>query len=206
MAELLLSADALVVPSSTGRPHTFDMRKIHKAESRLVEMNGITKAKAGELLYTVIDAFGDAKDYHATLKGEFGRCKQKLRSVRGVIVLDKAPDELKAKGLSSARSPAGSEDLRDSVVNTNTDYMFWADVLAQVEVASDRMEAKVEKLKMAYYAISDLIKGPDVRRDTSGGVGDDAPGSLSRSEQTQQFVEEQATKKNYPKGFGAAKL
>jgi hypothetical protein len=204
MVELLLSEEALVVPTSTSLALTFDMRKIHRAESRLIEMNGITKAKAGELLFCVIDAFGEAKEHYATLKGEFGRCKQKLRSIRGLIVLDKAPEELKSKGLSSARSPAGSEDLRDGVVNTNADYLKWSDVLIQVETAMDRMESKVEKLKMAYYAISDLIKGVEARKDTSGGVGDDSPGELSRTERSREFVEEQAIV-NHPKGFGTAK-
>lgn len=208
MSELLMSEDALQVPSSSGRPLVFDMRKVHKAERRLFELASITKAKAGELQATMIDAYGEARRYYAILKAEFGRCKQKTRSVRGTIVLDKAPDILKANGLASARSPAGSEDLRDSVVNIDRDYIEATDTLLQVEAAMDHMESTAEKLKMAYYAIRDLVQGSDLsRRDVSGGVGDDEPGSLSQSEKVTQFVNQHSTVKqeSYDDGFGAPK-
>ena len=193
MSDLLLSADALIIPSSEGRAITLDMRKVHKAESRLVELNGITKAKAGELLYCFIEAFGEAKDHLATLRGEYGRAKQRVRRARGVIVLDKAADKLKDKGLARAAAPAGSEDMRDACVDTDEIYQKVHDQFCQVEAAVESMEGKVEKLKMAYYSVGELIKGPDfARRDTSGGAGDEEPGSYTQREKIQRFVEEVA--------------
>jgi hypothetical protein len=167
------------------------MRKIHKAEARLVELQSVTKQKAGELFYCFIEAFGDARKYLAQLRGEYGKAKQNTRRIRGIIILDKASDKLKEKGLLSARSPAGSEDMRDSIVETDPEYIETFDRFCQVEAALEHMEGKVEKLKMAYYAISDLIKGTDLtKRETSGGVGDDDPGSLTKSEKLHQFVNE----------------
>jgi hypothetical protein len=194
MSELLLSEDALLIPSGVeGKARPLDMRKIHKAEARLVELQGVTRLKAGELLYTFIDAFGEAKTHLAWLRGEYGRAKQRVREARGIVVLDKAADVLKAKGLASSRSPAGSEDLRDGVVNRDEEYKKVFDVFCQIEAAVEHMEGKVEKMKMAYYAISDLVKTADAKRDTSGGAGDDEPGAVTQSEKIQQFVAEHST-------------
>lgn len=191
MSELLLHEDALVVPRAQGLALTLDMRKIHKAEARLVELQGVTKQKAGELFHCFIEAFGEAKSYLAQLRVEYGRAKQRTRQTRGIIVLDKAVDALKAKGLLSTRSPAGSEDMRDAIVETSQEYIEVFDRFSQVEAALEHMEGKVEKLKMAYYAISDLIKGTDLtKRETSGGAGDDDPGTLTRAEKLTNFVNE----------------
>ena len=194
-----------MVPSALGKPHCLDMRRIHKAEARLIELSGVTKDKAGELIYCFLESWGEARTYLAVLRQEFARSKQKLRTIRGIIVLDRAADLLASKGLASSRSPAGSEDLRDSVVNTDPDYLAAADVLAQVEAAVETMESKAEKLKMAYFAINKLIDGTG-KVDTSGGTGDDAPGSFSESEKVQKFIEENNNSANYKKsGFGTPK-
>lgn len=206
MSELILNEDALCVPRVNTTPMVYDMRRIHKAESRLVELASVTKPKAGELLHAFIDAWGDARDYLATLRGEFGRAKQHLRSVRGKIVLDEAAVILQKKGLASTRSPAGSEDLRDAVVNTSKDYLEATDLLAQVEAAVELMDGKVEKLKMAYFAVNKLIDGPAPNRDLSGGAGDDEPGSMSPREKIENFVKENARPGKYSGGFGAPKL
>ncbi len=211
MSELLLNADeAFVVPSCTGRPHCFDMRRVFRAESRLIELSGLTKAKAGELLHCFIQAFDDAKTHLATLRGEHMRSKQKVRSVRAVVVLDKASKVLQEKGLASTRSPAGSEDLRSAVVDSNQDYLDAAEHFAQIEAAVEFMEGKVEVLKMAYFSTNKLSDSFEGRRDTSGGTGDDDLGAMTQSERVQEFVSKHATvdRESYQqtKGFGAPKL
>jgi hypothetical protein len=205
---LLLSRDALTVPSSKGKPHVFDMRRIHKAEGRLIELANVTRLKAGELLYAVIDAFGEARNHLAVLRMEFGASKQKLRTIRGIIVLDRVQEVLKVKGLANTRSPAGSEDLRDGVVNTDPDYLEAADNLSQVEAAMEHMEGKVKKLEMAYFAINSLTKNQDAKKDTSGGVGDDNPGAFTQQEKVERFVNSVSTVKqeDYDGDFGPPKL
>lgn len=204
MSDLLLSADAMTVPCSQPQPLVLDMRKIHKAESRLHELATLTKPKAGELEYTFLDAYGAARDYWAILTGEFGRVKQKLRTAQGIAILDKAADVLKEKGIIGARSNSGSEDQRKAVTDTDVTYLQWADILSQVEVAMNRMEAKVDKLKMAYFSAGVLTRQPDAKRDVSGGVGDDMPGAMTQTEKVQQFVRDVSTPS--PRGFGKAKL
>lgn len=209
MSDLLLSEDAFVVPTcvSGEKPHCFDMRKIHNAEARLIELSSITKEKAGELLACFIDAYDNARTFRAVLRGELIRAKQRVKSVAGRVTLDEAATILKEKGLLNTRSPAGSEDLRKAVVDTHADYIAAIDLQAQVEAALDHMDGKVEKMHMAYFSAQELQKGSSLSKHISGGVGDD-DSDLSASEKARVFAEEHSTvkKTSYGGGFGAPRL
>lgn len=199
MSELLLSTDALVVPScASARPLTFDMRKVHKAESRLVELGGVTRDKAGELIYTFIEAWDEAAGFMASISLEYQRSKQRLRSIRGLILLDRAADVLKEKGHKS------SEDLRSAVVDRDPEYLAAYDVMQQLEAARQGMENKVEKLKMAYFSIKGLIEPVQAKKSFSGSE-DEEPTEFTPTEKVQQFIQENAPKPTYSRGFGAAK-
>ncbi len=206
--QLYLSHEVLVVPCVVGKPLALDMKKIHKAESRLIELCAVTKAKAGELMYTLNEALSDARDNYALIKHQFGCWKQKLRTTRGLVILDRAQDLLKDKGLASTRSPAGSADLREAVVDTDPTYLDVTDKLLQVEAALDHVGNKVEKLKTAYFAVRDLTMGQDSKRSTSGGVGDDEPGALTGQERIEAFVKTLGpiTEEDTESGFGTTKI
>jgi hypothetical protein len=208
MSDLLLSEDAFIVPTCVVgvKPHCFDMRKIHTAEARLVELSGVTKAKAGELLACFITAYDDARKFRAILRGELIRSKQRVKSVAGRVTLDEAASILKEKGLLNTRSPAGSEDLRKAVVDTHADYIAAVDLQAQVEASLDHMDGKVEKMHMAYFSVQELQKGPEMSKHISGGVGEDS--DLTSRERAQVFAEEHSTVKkvSYSSGFGAPKF
>lgn len=211
MNELVLGADqALIIPRPNGtKPLVLDMRMIFKAEGRLFELQGVTKAKAGELIGTYIKAWDESKNYLSVLNGELLRAKEKLKEVRGLVVLDRAPEVLSKRGLSSARSPAGSEDLRDAVVHTDTDYKAAVECLAQVTTAAEYMDGKVEKFKMAYFAVNKLIDSRDPNANTSGGSGDDEIGGFTSSEKVERFVASHSavdTSSYESTGFGPAKL
>lgn len=208
MSDLILGADmALVVPLANGRNAVLDMREIYRAEGRLIELRGVTKLKAGELIHTFIEAWSRAAEYVGQLDAELARAKSALNRVRAVVVLDKAPEQLKQRGLSSSRSPGGSEDLRNAVVSCDKDYQAAEEVVIQTTAAIAFMKTKVEKFKMAYFSV-DRDAGP-VRRDTSGGTGDEDLGTMTHQEKVERFVNEHATinPKSYEgSGFGAPKL
>lgn len=199
MSELLLSAEALVVPVRPGsKPLALDMRKIHKAEARLVELNGLTREKAGELIYTFVDAWDDARSKLTAITFEYALAKQHLRSIKALVILDRAADVLKEKGVKS------SEDTRTAVVDTDKDYQTAYDLLQQIEAARQSMEDKAEKLKMAYFSVHKLIEPFQAKKSFSGGADDD-PTEETPGERVQKFISENTKPQNYVKGFGGAK-
>jgi hypothetical protein len=212
MSTLILGADkALVVPrgSGNGKPLVFNLTGVFKAESRLIELQAVTRLKAGELTHAFLTAWRDASTYCKEVKAEFVRGKRAVREARAVVVLDRVQDVLKDKGLSSARSPAGSEDLRDSVVALDKDYQAAAERLEEIEAAMDYLEIKAETFKMAYFSVDKLLDPSDkTKREFSGGAGTDDPGALTEDEKLDEFVAKVSTnnKQYQTSGFGPAKL
>lgn len=211
MSELYLSADVLVVPSvhDDTKPLSLDMKTIHKAEARIHELAFITKAKAGEFVAFMTQAHREARDHRAEVKREWGRWKQRLKTLRGLVVLDRAPTILKQKELASSRSPAGSEDLRDSVVNTDAEYIRAVDKTLQVEAAFDLLDTKVETLRMAYFSAHALTKDFESKRDLSGSAMSDDPAAPDQVEVVQNFVNKHSSSRSEDfdgTGFGPTKI
>lgn len=209
MSQLYLSTEVLVIPTVDGKGATVDMKNIHKARARIHELAAMTRAKAGEFLAMLIRASREARDGRGLVKVHFGAWKKKLRKIRGEVILDRGPEKLKEKGLASTRSPAGSEDLRNALVDTDEKYDEAQDNLLKVEAALDHLENTVEELSMAYFSAQALIKGFEPSRSTSGGVGDDNPGELSEVERAQEFTKKYAvvSEDDYEgTGFGAPKI
>jgi hypothetical protein len=210
MSDLILSADkALVVPAADGQaPLVFDMREIFRAESRLIELNAVTRVKAGELLHTFITAWRDTKRLVARTRRQLVAAKRNVKEARATVIVDKLQEILKEKGLATPKSPSGSEDLRSSIVEKDPDYKAANAIQEEIEAALEWLEIQAETFKMAYFSVNKLIDPREAGASTSGGTGTDEPGTLTDDDRVEEFVNKVTTvdKKNYSKGFGAPKF
>lgn len=215
MSDLILGAnEALVFPSGNGidAPVALDLRTVFRAETRLIELQAVTRAKAGELLHTFIEAWKEARTAQARASNQCVVAKRRLKEIRAEVVLDRALDILKDKGLVSTRSPSGSEDLREAVVVRDRSYQAASERLEQIQAVVELMEIKAETFKMAYFAVNKLVDPVDRTSGsaTSGGTGTDEPGAFTDEERVREFVNKQSAPLN-PKaytgtGFGSPKL
>lgn len=201
---------ALQFPAGDGvsKDVVLDLRELFAAKARLVELQAVTRLKAGELLHTFIRAWSDTAKLHKVAERHLTRAKRRVKEVRAVVVLDRGPEELKKRGLATTRSPGGSEDLRDSVVSCDHDYQAACERLEQIQAAAALLEIEAETFKMAYFSVNKLVDPYDkTSNDTSGGAGDD-PGAMTDTEKVQEFVTKHGTVKhqNYKGAFGAPKL
>lgn len=187
----------------------YDLRPLANAKARLVDLQAVTKLKAGELLHTFIRAWSDTAQLQKQAERHLMRAKRRVKEVRAIVVLDRGPEELKKRGLATTRSPGGSEDLRDSVVSMDPDYQLACERLEQIQAVVGLLEIETETFKMAYFSVSKLIDPYDkTTNDTSGGT-DGEIGAMTDSEKVEEFVRQHATIKqaNYTGGaFGAPKL
>jgi hypothetical protein len=212
MSDLILGAnEALVFPSGNGtdQPIVLDLRPVFTAEARLVELHHVTRTKGGELLRCFIEAYRDARQALGRAQAQLVIAKRKVKEAKAEVILDKAVDALKAKGLITTRSPSGSEDLRDSVVTRDPGYQAVVERMEKIEAAVSFLETKTEVMKMAYFAVNKLIDPVDRQTNMSGGSGTDEPGAFTDAERITEFVQKQTVAKpaNYAgTGFGAPKL
>lgn len=205
---ILDSKNALVVPAGNGtdKPLVFDMTQIYKAHRRLVELCGVNKLKAGELLHTYIAAWKETKEYGAQATRQVTIAKRKVKEARATVILDRVREVAKEKALSS------NEDVRDAIVQKDEDYIAACDRLAEIEAKEKLLEISAETFKMAYFAVNKLVDPYDkTSASTSGGSDEsDEVGSFTAAERVEHFVNTHSAIKpaNYDNddGFGAPKL
>jgi hypothetical protein len=208
MGDLVLESDkALVFPSgSDASKHVvLDMTDVYRAEVRLVELKGVNRQRAGELVYTFIEAWDRAKQYLSTASIELLRAKQRVRNIRAAIVLDSSIEVLKKKELVSSRSPAGSEDLRESVVNSDPQFQEATERVYQIQAVVEILDSQVEKFRMAYFSINKLLDPYQPPPSISGGTGLDDVGAMTETEKVRDFTETRSNTKSYGSAFGTPK-
>ena len=156
--DLFLTPDgALVVPNGTAgrKPLCFDLRSIVKAETRLFEVQSVTRAKSAELLHTYNDAWGNARKIVATLLEHLDTAKHRIKELQSVLILDKIPELAKAKGLKE------TADVREALLYTQPDFLKLCETRDKIVAAERHMTVKVDQFERAYFTVQTIVKGAD---------------------------------------------
>lgn len=160
--ELILGAnEVLVVPVAMGRHTlTLDIRPITKAESRLHEIQLVSPGRSGELLHLFNQACLDCKKHVNLLSTEKNYAQRASGRIRSGAIFERLPAFLKDKGLVNARSPIGSEDIRETFLATDQEYQDSLDRITSIEAAIEFFEIRHEAFKRAYFATYKLTDRP----------------------------------------------
>lgn len=189
---------AIMVPRPDGTSVALDMGEIYQAEARVKEVAIVNAHKAPELLAVFNMAFLTLNDHLRKLEMCLNEADKKARQIRSVIILDKVPEILKAKGLASARSPGGSEDQRQAVLDADADYTAARDRVELIRCMIELLKGKRQAFEMAYTSIKKLLsEGP-----SAGGLGMNR--SLSAGETPASATAGQNVGRSHP-AFGGAK-
>jgi hypothetical protein len=149
---------AMKVGRSDGSAGFLDLREVYSSESRLAEVQSVNAQKAGELLSCFNRAYLLLGDHLHALATWTNEAEAAARKRRAVVVLDEVPRILREKGLSSARSPSGSEDLRAAVLDADAEYSKYQDVLAQLKAAAALLSGKQEGFRRAFGSVKCLVE------------------------------------------------
>jgi len=156
------------------RPVEIDLTQILRAEARIREIASVTKDKAQELMATFNVAYCECSRHVAVLSGEETLAKRHADKVRSVAVLDRVPRILAEKGLSNAKNPAGSEDLRRAVLDGDLEY---CQAIARVDEISryvEFMKGKQKGIEMAYTSVKKLFSDNSFNHLGNGTAGADS--------------------------------
>lgn len=138
-------------------PIAIDLAALKEIENRIPEVGFVTPQKAPELLSAFNVAYLDLAKFSALIEAELVGAKHFADRLKAVVTLDKAPTILREKGLTTAKNPAGSEDLRSAVLNNDPDYQKAQDWIAQLECYKALIDGKKKAVEMAYHSVRKIL-------------------------------------------------
>lgn len=154
-----------------------DMGKVYAIEQRIAEVAFVTPHKAPELLARFNEAFLDLTRHIPVVKYEQLQAKREANKRRSIVLLDLVPDLLQAKGLATAKSPAGSEDLRKAILDADDEYQDLLRRGEQLDAIVELLEGKLKAIEMAYTSVKKIIgenaynmNNPNLKAPGDGGV------------------------------------
>lgn len=153
------SEKILVVPRGIPglAPLQMDMEAVYKAEKRIPEVAFVTPQKAPELLATFIDAYILLNKYVVALDFERSQAERSAAKIRAAIMLDKIPGILAERGLATSRSPLGSEDVRQAILDTDPEYSSALDKIDALHAGVELIKGKLKSVEMAYTSVKKII-------------------------------------------------
>lgn len=154
---LLQTATSIVCPSVDGQAVVLDMAQVYAIEARVQEVAFVNHTKAPELLARFNEAWLYVQKHMTTLKYELLRAERAANKIKSVILLDKIPVILKAKGLVSPKSPAGSEDLRNAILDQDEEYQEALDQTQKLKCVIELLKGKMDGFEMAFTSVKKIL-------------------------------------------------
>lgn len=154
---------SIQLPSGDGGDQTIELQMgaVYNALSRIEEIAIVNSHKAPELCACFARAYATLTEHLARISSEVVKAKNALQLRVAVVTIDEAPRILREKGLISARSPGGSEDLRKAVLEKDVEYQQRRNRLQELEAYHELISGKQESAEQAYLAVRKLM-GADI--------------------------------------------
>lgn len=155
-----VNPETLLVPRGIPdlAPLRLDLSGILHTESRIQETAFLTPVKAQELMALFNKSFCDISNMISQVEFEYKMAKKKLSEIRAVILIDRLPTILKEKGLSSNKSPTGSEDIRNAILEMDPNYSHVQEIIIQLECILSLLEGKRSSIDKAYTSAKAVYK------------------------------------------------
>jgi hypothetical protein len=143
-------------------PLKLELGPIIAAEHRINDIGFATKDQAKVLYSTFIGAYIHAAKMHAMVKLHVAKGAIESRKRRSIVLIDIIPGKAKEKGLGSARSPTGAEDVREAFFYADEEFVAIENSRSHLEAAEALMFGKMMAFKSAAEACAAMLS-PDER-------------------------------------------
>jgi hypothetical protein len=187
--ELIRRPDEVVLcprGSGQGEPIVVDMKAILIAESRVIEVQSVTPAKAGELLAAFNMSWRDLHQHIVYLEKELNDAERAVNRIRATITLERANAILEEKGLKHTK------DNVEAVIQLDPDFIAADERREKIAALIEWFKGKLKSFEMAYTSVKKLLGESAFnflnRNDhrTSGDSGDRDIGEVSPDERPAQ--------------------
>ena len=150
---------ALVCPraDATAQPLVIDLSISYQTEARVPEVAFVTQAKAPELLAAFNSGYLELHKQVTMLEYELVQARTAADKVRAIVLLDRAPGILEARGLINGKNRSGSEDLRNAVLAQDEEYQKAVETAEQIECVVELLKGKLKGFEMAYSSVKKIL-------------------------------------------------
>lgn len=164
MNELIREADKVIVCPRAGSSVdaiTIDLKKILEAEHRMIEVQAVTPGKASELCTVFTISWRDLHQNICYLEKEKIDAQKIVDRRKAVVILEVLPQYLKDKGLFSAKSPTGNEELRSAVLALDIEHQVAQDVVDQITAIIELLKGKLKAFEWSYSTVKKIMGSND---------------------------------------------
>lgn len=152
------------------KTYEVDLAIIHTAESRTEEL-AHASGNVAELASCFDRAYDSACKLHAMTQYEAEMATIASRKRRAIILKDILPGRIKERGLSSARSPVGAEDIRDTLYYEDDEFVRVEQYRAALDAIKELLFGKMMTMNSARRRAEAMLN----RGTTKPGAGNDDP-------------------------------
>lgn len=135
------------------------MDEVYRAEGRIKEVAYVNAHKAPELLAAFNIAYLDINDHLTKLELALNEAQKVANKRRSIVILDEVPKILALKGLASTRSPGGSEDQRNAILDQDELYLTALERVQIVKAMQSLLEGKQKAIEMAFTSVKKILGG-----------------------------------------------
>lgn len=139
-------------------PEAVEVGNMQKALARGQEIAICTPVKAPELLATFSTAFGEANELLSKLDLQVNLTEEAIRRRRAVLVLDEMAEIVAAKGHSTAKSPTGTAEIKEAVVDGDTRMGELRNMLAILKALTALWTGHRRKFEMDHGAVKRILE------------------------------------------------
>lgn len=138
-------------------PLVLEMTDIRQAEGRLGEVAITNANRAPELLALFNGAYLITSRYINFLEYELDVAERRLAETRAIFLIDKLPTLLAEKGLATARSPLGSEDIRQAFLDREPEFQPIHELISTYQAYIGLLETQQTGFENAYNSVKKLL-------------------------------------------------
>jgi hypothetical protein len=155
----MISQTQLTIPRGHKNlpPMVLDLSRVFVAESRIIEIQAVTLTKAPELLAAFTDAYRELSEMIVHVELEHNNACRSADTIKSIIILDKAPEILAKKNLTTKASPGGSADLRQAVLDGDPEYRDALEKMDLIKAVIQLLKDKRNAIEMAFTSVKKIL-------------------------------------------------
>lgn len=148
----------IMTPLKGVAPEQVEASNMYKALARGVEVGMCTPVKAPELLACFSQAFGEANALLSKLDLQKNLTEEAIRKRRAVLVLDEMADIVAAKGHATAKSPTGTAEIKEAVVDGDEELSKLRQTLIFLKCLESLWSGHRRKFEMDHGAVKRILE------------------------------------------------